>query len=171
MSQTTDNMRVSTSVYSENVIRLLKRQSTWNAIGWKQRPQLCVATKNVRYRKQRHFSWSWHCMTGKRWCLKVYSQIRFHCLPVLLSEIVLTMQIWRRWAKYLISYTNACIKAFGRRFAISTKEAYSYLRKYRGFQEIRIMRNHIFPSSNLHMNYEPCERKTPAPSKETLDIK
>ncbi|HBN01944.1 MAG TPA: hypothetical protein DD383_04910 [Rikenellaceae bacterium] len=71
----------------------------------------------------------------------------------------------------MISYTNACIKAFGRRFAISTKEAYSYLRKYRGFQEIRIMRNHIFPSSNLHMNYEPCERKTPAPSKETLDIK
>ena len=35
-------------------------------------------------------------------------------------------------SKYQVPYTNACIRAFGRRFAISTKEAYLYLRKYRG---------------------------------------
>ena len=35
-------------------------------------------------------------------------------------------------SKYQIPYTNACIRAFGRRFAISTKEAYQYLRKYQG---------------------------------------
>lgn len=35
-------------------------------------------------------------------------------------------------SKYQIPYTNACIRAFGRRFTISTKEAYTYLRKYRG---------------------------------------
>ena len=35
-------------------------------------------------------------------------------------------------SKYQIPYTNACIRAFGRRFAISTKDAYLYLRKYRG---------------------------------------
>ena len=35
-------------------------------------------------------------------------------------------------SKYLIPYTNACIRAFGRRFTISTKDAYLYLRKYRG---------------------------------------
>gem|GEM_PF-180726 len=35
-------------------------------------------------------------------------------------------------SKYQIPYTNACIRAFGRRFAISTKDAYLYLRKFRG---------------------------------------
>lgn len=35
-------------------------------------------------------------------------------------------------SKYQIPYTNACIRAFGRRFAISTKDAYTYLRKYKG---------------------------------------
>ena len=35
-------------------------------------------------------------------------------------------------SKYQVPYTNACIRAFGRRFDISTKEAYLYLRKYRG---------------------------------------
>ena len=34
--------------------------------------------------------------------------------------------------KYQIPYTNACIRAFGRRFAISTKEAFEYLHKYQG---------------------------------------
>lgn len=34
--------------------------------------------------------------------------------------------------KYQIPYTNACIRAFGRRFSISTKEAYLYLRRYQG---------------------------------------
>ena len=35
-------------------------------------------------------------------------------------------------SKYQIPYTNACIRAFGRRLAISSKEAYRYLRKYQG---------------------------------------
>lgn len=35
-------------------------------------------------------------------------------------------------SKYQITYTNACIRAFGRRFAICTKDAYKYLRKYQG---------------------------------------
>ena len=35
-------------------------------------------------------------------------------------------------SKYQIPYTNACIRAFGRRFAISAKDAYTYLRKYKG---------------------------------------
>ena len=34
--------------------------------------------------------------------------------------------------KYQIPYTNACIRAFGRRFSIPTKEAYLYLRQYQG---------------------------------------
>lgn len=34
--------------------------------------------------------------------------------------------------KYQIPYTNACVRAFGRRFGISTKEAYWYLRKHHG---------------------------------------
>lgn len=37
-----------------------------------------------------------------------------------------------KMSKYQIPYTNACIRAFGRRFAIDTKEAYSYLRRYKG---------------------------------------
>lgn len=35
-------------------------------------------------------------------------------------------------SKYQIPYTNACIRAFGRRFSITTKEAYQYLQKYKG---------------------------------------
>ena len=35
-------------------------------------------------------------------------------------------------SKYQIPYTNACIRAFGRRFSITTKEAFEYLKKYRG---------------------------------------
>ena len=35
-------------------------------------------------------------------------------------------------SKYQIPYTNACIRAFGRRFAISAKDAYQYLHKYQG---------------------------------------
>ena len=35
-------------------------------------------------------------------------------------------------SKYQIPYTNACIRAFVRRFSISTKDAYKYLRKYKG---------------------------------------
>ena len=35
-------------------------------------------------------------------------------------------------SKYQIPYTNACIRAFGRRFSIPTKEAYRYLRQYQG---------------------------------------
>ena len=35
-------------------------------------------------------------------------------------------------SKYQIPYTNACIRAFGRRFSISIKDAYKYLRKYKG---------------------------------------
>lgn len=34
--------------------------------------------------------------------------------------------------RYQIPYTNACIRAFGRRFSISAKEAYMYLHKYEG---------------------------------------
>ena len=34
--------------------------------------------------------------------------------------------------KYQIPYTNACIRAFGRRFNISTKEAFMYLHKFGG---------------------------------------
>lgn len=37
-----------------------------------------------------------------------------------------------RTKNYQIPYTNACIRAFGRRFDMSTKEAYQYLRQYRG---------------------------------------
>lgn len=35
-------------------------------------------------------------------------------------------------SKYQIPYTNACIRAFGRRFNISTKQAFMYLHKYQG---------------------------------------
>lgn len=38
-------------------------------------------------------------------------------------------------------------------------------------KEIRIMRKHIFPSSNLPINYEPREQKASASFKETLAIK
>lgn len=34
--------------------------------------------------------------------------------------------------KYQIPYTNACIRAFGRRFAMPVKEAFLYLEKYKG---------------------------------------
>lgn len=34
--------------------------------------------------------------------------------------------------KYQIPYTNACIRAFGKRFNISTKEAFQYLLQYKG---------------------------------------
>lgn len=34
--------------------------------------------------------------------------------------------------EYQIPYTNSCIRAFGRHFAISTKDAYQYLHKYNG---------------------------------------
>lgn len=34
--------------------------------------------------------------------------------------------------RFQIPYTNACIRAFGRRFSIPAKEAYQYLRKYQG---------------------------------------
>ena len=34
--------------------------------------------------------------------------------------------------KYQIPYTNACIRAFGKRFSISTGEAFQYLYKYGG---------------------------------------
>lgn len=37
-------------------------------------------------------------------------------------------------AKYQIPYTNACIRAFGRRFSISAKEAFVYLKNYKGIQ-------------------------------------
>ena len=35
-------------------------------------------------------------------------------------------------SKYQIPYTNACIRAFGRRFDMPTKEAFLYLKKYKG---------------------------------------
>lgn len=35
-------------------------------------------------------------------------------------------------SRYQIPFTNACIRAFGRRFGISTKDAYLYLRNYQG---------------------------------------
>lgn len=34
--------------------------------------------------------------------------------------------------KYQIPYTNACIRAFGRRFSLSTKEAFRYLYQFKG---------------------------------------
>ena len=34
--------------------------------------------------------------------------------------------------KYQIPYTNACIRAFGKRFNISTGEAFQYLYKFGG---------------------------------------
>lgn len=38
----------------------------------------------------------------------------------------------REMSKYQIPYTNACIRAFGRRFSLATKDAYQYLRRYQG---------------------------------------
>ena len=38
----------------------------------------------------------------------------------------------KEMSKYQIPYTNACIRAFGRRFSISTKEAFEYMNKYQG---------------------------------------
>ena len=35
-------------------------------------------------------------------------------------------------SKYQIPYTNACIRAFGRRFQLPTKEAFKYLLHFRG---------------------------------------
>ena len=35
-------------------------------------------------------------------------------------------------SKYQIPYTNACIRAFGRRFQLPTKEAFMYLLRFRG---------------------------------------
>lgn len=35
-------------------------------------------------------------------------------------------------SKYQIPYTNACVRAFGRRLGIPTKDAYWYLRKHQG---------------------------------------
>lgn len=37
-------------------------------------------------------------------------------------------------SKYQIPYTNACIRAFGKRFGISTKEAFEYLDKFGGIE-------------------------------------
>jgi len=34
--------------------------------------------------------------------------------------------------KYQIPYTNACIRAFGRRFNITTKDAFQYLHQFGG---------------------------------------
>lgn len=34
--------------------------------------------------------------------------------------------------KYQIPYTNACIRAFGKRFRISTRDAFQYLQKFGG---------------------------------------
>lgn len=34
--------------------------------------------------------------------------------------------------KYQIPYTNACIRAFGRRFNLPAKEAFKYLLDYKG---------------------------------------
>jgi hypothetical protein len=35
-------------------------------------------------------------------------------------------------SKYQIPYTNACIRAFGRRFGMSAKEAFKYLFRFKG---------------------------------------
>lgn len=35
-------------------------------------------------------------------------------------------------SKYQIPYTNACIRAFGRRFGLSVKEAFNYLFRFKG---------------------------------------
>ena len=35
-------------------------------------------------------------------------------------------------SKYQIPYTNACIRAFGRRFGMSAKEAFKYLFRFQG---------------------------------------
>ena len=35
-------------------------------------------------------------------------------------------------SKYQIPYKNACIRAFGRRFAMPAKEAFLHLEKYKG---------------------------------------
>ena len=35
-------------------------------------------------------------------------------------------------SKYQIPYTNACIRAFGRRFQLPTKEAFKYLLQFKG---------------------------------------
>ncbi|MBO7571749.1 MAG: DUF3791 domain-containing protein [Bacteroidales bacterium] len=34
--------------------------------------------------------------------------------------------------KYQIPYTNACIRAFGKRFNLPAKEAFLYLHRYKG---------------------------------------
>ncbi len=35
-------------------------------------------------------------------------------------------------SKYLIPYTNACIRAFGKRFHLSTDDAFNYLYRFGG---------------------------------------
>ena len=35
-------------------------------------------------------------------------------------------------SKYQIPYTNACIRAFGRRFKMTTKDAFQYLYRFKG---------------------------------------
>lgn len=37
-------------------------------------------------------------------------------------------------SKYQIPYTNACVRAFGSRFAMTAKEAFMYLFQYKGIQ-------------------------------------
>ena len=41
-------------------------------------------------------------------------------------------QIHQSMSKYQIPYTNACIRAFGRRFHLPTKEAFMYLLRFKG---------------------------------------
>lgn len=38
----------------------------------------------------------------------------------------------KEMSKYQVPYMNACIRAFGRRFSMTTKDAYLYLRQYHG---------------------------------------
>lgn len=59
-----------------------------------------------------------------RTCIKLSSRTIFYS-----KRTIATML---KDSKYQIPYTNACIRAFGRRFDMPTKEAFLYLKKYKG---------------------------------------